>query len=82
MKKKKTKEVKVLKIEHVLIPKHEIVKEDEVEEILKTYNITKENLPKIKIYDPAIVHLNPKVGDVIRIHRPDEKTFYYRVVVE
>jgi DNA-directed RNA polymerase subunit H len=82
LKKRKTKEAKVLRIEHALIPKHEIMKEEEVDELLKNYNITKENLPKIKIYDPAISHLNPKVGDVIRIYRQDEKVFYYRVVVE
>jgi DNA-directed RNA polymerase subunit H len=80
--KRKAKEIEVSKIEHALIPKHEIMKEDEVEELLKKYGITKENLPKIKLHDPAIRHLNPRVGDVVRIQRTDEKAFYYRVVVE
>lgn len=70
-------------IVHALIPKHEIVKEEEEKKILEELNATKDQLPRIKIDDPAIRHLNPKNGDLIRIYREDRhaKSIYYRVVV-
>jgi len=70
-------------IEHYLIPKHELLKEEDEKKVLETLNATKEQLPKIKLDDPAIRHLSPKKGDVIRIHRNEKhaKSIYYRVVV-
>ncbi len=70
-------------IVHSLVPKHEIVKEEEEKKILENLNTTKEQLPRIKLDDPAIRHLNPKKGDIIRIHRQERhtKSIYYRVVV-
>ncbi|MCX8202539.1 MAG: DNA-directed RNA polymerase subunit H [Candidatus Micrarchaeota archaeon] len=70
-------------IVHYLIPKHEILSEEEEKKILEKYNVTKEQLPRIKIDDPAIRHMNPKKGDIIKIYREDKhaKSIYYRVVV-
>ena len=58
-------------------------KEEEEKKILENLNTTKEQLPRIKLDDPAIRHLNPKKGDIIRIHRQERhtKSIYYRVVV-
>jgi DNA-directed RNA polymerase subunit H len=69
---------------HVLVPKHEIISESEKEELLKRYGISLRQLPRILVSDPAIKHLNPKIGDVIRIRRkgPTGETEYYRVVVK
>ena len=67
------------KREHFLVPKHELMKEDEVEKLLKELGVDRDKLPKIKIYDPAIADLGAKEGDVIKIHR--EGSPYYRVVV-
>lgn len=69
---------------HYLIPKHEVMKKEEVEALLKKYNVTKDKLPKIYESDPAIAELNAKPGDVIKITRksPTAGTaFYYRVVI-
>lgn len=80
VKKRKKKEVK--SIAHYLVPKHELLKPDEEKEVLGTFGITKEQLPKIKEYDPAIQGLNAKEGDIIRILRTDNgKNTYYRIVV-
>ncbi|MEM3407920.1 MAG: DNA-directed RNA polymerase subunit H [Candidatus Micrarchaeia archaeon] len=88
MAKTKVKKPKISNFEnepivHKLIPKHEIVKEEDEKKLLESLNATKEQLPKIKIDDPAIRHLNPKKGDIIRIHREEKhaKNIYYRVVV-
>jgi DNA-directed RNA polymerase subunit H len=77
------KELDVTK--HVLVPKHEIISESEKEELLKRYGITLRQLPRIFMNDPAIKHLNPKIGDVVRIRRKSVtagETEYYRVVVK
>ena len=71
--------------EHELVPKHRIMSEKEVEELLKKYGITKKELPKILITDPAVKALNAKVGDVIEITRKSPvagTTKYYRVVIK
>lgn len=71
-------------IDNVLVPKHELLDPDGVEKVLKEYNATLEDLPKIKITDPAITELEPKAGDLIRITRNNPlvgESYYYRVVI-
>jgi DNA-directed RNA polymerase subunit H len=70
--------------DHVLVPKHIKLTEEKAELILKQYNISKKQLPKIKKTDAAIVHLNANPGDMIEIIRDSRtvgKSNYYRVVV-
>ena len=77
-----TKEIDVTK--HVLVPKHSILSERQVREIFEKENINIHKLPKIKKSDPAIRHLNPKVGDIIKIERispTSKKSIFYRVVI-
>ncbi|MBN2109818.1 MAG: DNA-directed RNA polymerase subunit H [Methanosarcinaceae archaeon] len=71
-------------LDHELIPKHEIMSEDELKAILKTYNIGKEQLPKIKIEDPVIQEIGAQAGEVVRITRNSQtagQAFYYRHVI-
>lgn len=71
-------------LNHVLVPKHEILSEEEVEELLKKLGVTKDQLPKIKADDPVVKALGAKVGQVLRIRRRSltaGETLYYRVVV-
>ncbi len=67
---------------HFLQPKHHKLSEKEVEDLLHKLNISKSQLPKILVNDPAIPE-GCEVGDVIKIERKDEDKvfFYYRVVV-
>jgi len=67
-----------------LVPKHEILGEDEKLILLKKLNAVEKQLPKIKITDPAIKAIGAKKGDVVKITRDSRiagKIFYYRVVV-
>ena len=69
---------------HVLIPKHTKLSEKEKQELLKTYNISTRELPKILNSDPALQSLNVKINDVIKIERSSQtagETVYYRSVV-
>ena len=63
---------------HILQPKHTKLNEKEVEELLKKLNISKTQLPRIFVSDPALPE-DCQVGDVIKIDRTDG--VYYRVII-
>jgi DNA-directed RNA polymerase subunit H len=57
---------------------------EEVEELLKKYRITPQQLPYILASDPIVREIGAKPGDVIRIIRQTEtagRSVYYRLVV-
>jgi len=84
MAKRKKKRIKIEN--HILIPKHLKLNEKDKKEFLEKYNITVHELPKIRLDDPAIQKLSPKVDDVIKIIRASltsgEAVFYRRVISE
>lgn len=67
---------------HVLQPTQTKLSKEEAEKLLKQYNISPVQLPKIKISDPSLPE-GCKIGDVIKIERESngKKAIYYRVVV-
>jgi len=66
---------------HVLQPKHSKLSVQDTKLLLEKYNISKVQLPKMNHIDAAIISLNVKAGDVIKIERKSSKTPYYRIVV-
>jgi len=71
--------------ENILVPKHEVLDEKSAAEVLKQFNVTKNELPKIRFTDPGLKGLNFSIGDVIRITRESStagKSYYHRVVIE
>lgn len=69
---------------HKMVPKHEIIDETELKKTLSEYNIEKEQMPKIRVTDPAAVQIQAKVGDVISITRDSQtagKSIFYRLVI-
>ncbi len=70
--------------DHILVPKHELLSEEEAEKILETLKLNKEQLPKIKVDDPIAKEIGAKVGDIIRIERESPtsgRSIAYRLVV-
>jgi len=70
--------------EHTLVPKHVLLNEEEKNDVLKKYGVSLKQLPRIVLTDPAIIKMNPQVGDVVKIVRKSktaEETVFYRVVV-
>ena len=63
---------------HVLQPKHEKLTGEEVEKLLKKFNINSMQLPKISKEDPALSE-DCDTGDIVKISRADEE--YFRVVI-
>ncbi|AEC51051.1 DNA-directed RNA polymerase subunit H [Pyrococcus sp. NA2] len=71
--------------DHVLVPEHRVLSEEEKEALLKKYRITPAQLPQIKASDPVVKALGAKPGDIIEIKRKSPTAgvyYYYRVVVE
>ena len=79
-------EKKIIKItDRVYQPKHEILKKQEAEQILKKYNTKPSQLPYIMITDKGLQDLDVRPGDVVKITRKSPtagESVYYRYVVE
>ncbi|MGA1821533.1 MAG: DNA-directed RNA polymerase subunit H [Thermoplasmatota archaeon] len=68
-----------------LVPRHSVIPNEEVEELLSRYGIDRTKLPKILITDPCVKAIKAQPGDVVLIERnsPTAGTSkYYRIVVE
>ena len=67
---------------HILQSKHSKLNEKDSEKLLKDFNISKSQLPKIFSTDPALQE-GCILGDIIKIERKDgdKINLYYRVVV-
>ncbi|QQG38747.1 MAG: DNA-directed RNA polymerase subunit H [Candidatus Woesearchaeota archaeon] len=70
--------------DHVLVPKHTKISEEEKQKILQQYNVSLKQLPKILRLDPALQNIEVQKGDLIKIERKSpttNKAVVYRVVV-
>lgn len=68
---------------HSRVPKHEKLSDTEKAELFERLQVTTKGMPRISPTDPAIKHLEPKIGDVIKITRNSYTAgtaVYYRVV--
>ncbi len=78
-----TKKFNVL--EHELVPDHILMTEEETQELLKKYGITRGQLPKIKSSDVVVKQVGAKPGDVLKIIRKSltaGKAISYRLVID
>lgn len=72
-------------LEHDLVPDHEIVSEEEVEEVLEEYDVDVRQLPKLVSNDSVVKELGAEPGDVVRVGRESPtagKAEIYRLVIE
>ena len=67
---------------HILQPKHFKLNEKDSQELLKKLNVSKSQMPKIVLSDPALPE-GCEIGDIIKIERKedDKINIYFRVVV-
>ncbi|MFH0889568.1 MAG: DNA-directed RNA polymerase subunit H [Candidatus Aenigmatarchaeota archaeon] len=75
-------EIKI--INHVIVPKHEILTPDETKVLLDKYKISINQLPRIMEDDVVVKEIGANVGDVIKITRQSITagvSGYYRLVV-
>jgi len=70
--------------EHFLVPKHEIVPDDKVKEVITKFGASSDRFPQILSDDPAVIEIGARRGDLIKITRNSPtagKTIYYRMVM-
>ena len=71
--------------EHMLVPEHTLLTEEEAAAVLKKYNITPGQLPKIKTSDVVVKQMGAKPGDILKITRKSltaGMAVAYRLVIE
>ena len=72
-------------LNHVLVPNHDVMKENEVKDIMIKYNIIdKGQFPDISRFDPVSRAIGLRPGQVCHILRPSKtaiKSDYYRICV-
>jgi DNA-directed RNA polymerase subunit H len=68
-------------LNHILVPKHEIVPKDQEKELMEKFNmIAKSKFPLIKFHvDPIIRLLGAVPGDIVKITRPSASAGVYEM---
>ena len=72
-------------IKHELVPKHEVLSDKEKEEVLRVFEATMDQMPKMLVTDPIAAMIEAKAKDMVRITRQSQtagEAIYYRAVVE
>lgn len=78
-------EVYINIVDHVLVPKHIVLSEEEKKELFQSYCVTKNNMPRIMVKDPVARYYKMKVNEVCKIIRTNSATIespFYRLVVK
>jgi DNA-directed RNA polymerase subunit H len=71
--------------QHKLVPKQEILTDEEREQLLLKYKVQAYQLPQISSVDPTVKAIGAKPGDVLRVKRKSQTAgehIAYRYVVE
>jgi len=72
-------------MKHDLVPRHEVLSDEEAQEILRRYAVTPDQLPKILSTDAVARAVRAKPGQIIKIKRKSPtagEAVAYRYVVE
>lgn len=70
---------------HELVPKHEILSEEEKNKVLAKFSVTENQLPQIHVSDPVLQLIGGKPGQMVKITRKSQtagEAVYYRLVVK
>ena len=72
-------------MDHKLVPFHEIISDDEREELFRKYKISPSDLPKILDTDPVAIFIGAEPGQIVKIIRKShtaKEAVTYRLVVQ
>ena len=72
-------------MKHDLVPRHELLSDEEARGIIERYGVTPDQLPKISANDPVARAVRAKPGQIVKIKRKSPtagEAVAYRYVVE
>ena len=81
----KIADLKINIVDHILVPKHIVLTQEESKLVLQNYNARKKDMPLISSTDPVARYYNMKPDDICKIERPSIMTCtvpFYRIVVK
>ena len=81
----KLKDLMINIVDHILVPKHIVLNEEESKAVMEAYCARKRDMNLIKSNDPVAKYYNMKAGEVVKIIRPSIMTcesFGYRLVIK
>lgn len=81
----KIADLKINIVDHILVPKHTVLTQEESKLVLQNYNARKKDMPLISSTDPIARYYNMKPDDICKIERPSIMTCnapFYRIVVK
>ena len=81
----KIDDLKINIVDHILVPKHTVLTQEESKLVLQNYNAKKKDMPLILSNDAIARYYNMKPDDICKIERPSIMTCeapFYRIVVK
>jgi DNA-directed RNA polymerase subunit H len=79
------KEKKSNIFEHVFVPKHVLLSKEEKDMFLDSQHVLANQLPYIKVSDPAVRAIEAKPGDIVKVIRKSptaREAITYRYVID
>lgn len=71
-------------LEHVLVPPHRVLANDEAQTVMERYNVHTHELPELSRFDPIAMAIGIRPGQICEILRPSKTAIsskYYRLCV-
>jgi DNA-directed RNA polymerase subunit H (RpoH/RPB5) len=69
-------------LNHSMVPKHKILREEEKDLVIKKFNIVNDNIPEISRFDPVAQVIGIRPGEYCQITRPSKTSItseFYRI---
>eukprot|EP00042_Codosiga_hollandica_P009368 m.21730 g.21730 ORF g.21730 m.21730 type:complete len:237 (+) comp33101_c0_seq2:117-827(+) len=67
--------------DHILVPKHEVLTDDEKQALLERYKLKEHQLPRLKLTDPVSQYFGLKRSQVVFVWQPRFYFLFFRLII-